>query len=199
MAGRPREAWRGCGGSHRWSFPCDVVAKLKSYMCIHCLVEERPCRETCALDDGHFIVNLKSCASCGQRSFPVSLHRSETSTEEDEEETIEVTYEHACECGHLIAMHYFREVAGSECIRYLMDCILCGKGSSDKVPHAVRMNAPAQMSGNIDSARAARDDSRSTALISSLTNQMERIAASRSVCLREVEQDDEWAEDDAPP
>ena len=104
-------------------------------MCLNCLVEARPARGTCTLDDGAFVLNFRSCNSCGRRDQPRATRREETISSEDDTEIEEIEYQHVCPCGHVISNHYYRESAGENFVRYLMDCSLCGYGAHEKVPY----------------------------------------------------------------
>jgi len=102
---------------------------------LKCLIEERPERGRECMDEGHYILNFKSCAKCGKRDF---LKYSDRKVEEeddgaDSEET--VTFNHVCECGHVVAEHYYSFVVNTNAQELLMECVLCGKGT-DTVLHS---------------------------------------------------------------
>jgi len=111
-------------------------------MCRKCLLEVRPDRCTLCLDEGAYVINYKACAECGLRSHPQEQSRTEEEEcegSEQEEETLEVNFIHACaQCGHRIATHFYREVTDAQGVRYLMECMLCGKGSHERVHHHSR-------------------------------------------------------------
>lgn len=113
------------------------MATYIAAMCKDCLIEQRPDRNTCCLDEGAYVLNFKACAKCGLRDFPASVGRAEeemlASDDEDPEETNEVEFKHACKaCGHVIAGHFYREVTGTRERRFFMECMLCGKGAQIK-------------------------------------------------------------------
>ena len=64
----------------------------------------------------------------------VDREEEEEATDEEGESTLEVNFKHGCgSCGHIIAPHFYREVASPKGCRYLMECMLCGKGAHEKV------------------------------------------------------------------
>ena len=56
------------------------------------------------------------------------------------EETEEVTFTHKCRsCGHVIAHHYYRSVYGPKGEqRFLMECLLCGRGADERTTEPTR-------------------------------------------------------------
>lgn len=78
-------------------------------------------------------MNLNTCHVCGERSIPLEEHRKEDVSEDSEEEMEEVSFRHTCaSCHHVIAEHYYRFVSDSVSQRYLMECMLCGRGAFHK-------------------------------------------------------------------
>jgi|AntAceMinimDraft_5_1070358.scaffolds.fasta_scaffold55780_2 DNA-directed RNA polymerase subunit RPC12/RpoP len=109
-------------------------------MCRECLLEERPDRDTLCLDEGAYVINYKACAQCGLRVQPqVHSRTDEEELLDSDEEELEVNFVHACAgCGHRIAAHYYRELTSVLGVRYLMECLLCGRGAHEKAHHHSR-------------------------------------------------------------
>lgn len=52
--------------------------------------------------------------------------------ETEDTEIEEVKFNHVCssrDCGHFIALHYYRDICSPTTQEYFMECVLCGKGS----------------------------------------------------------------------
>ncbi|XP_013411167.1 protein Churchill [Lingula anatina] len=99
-------------------------------MCLDCVKEEYPDRETVCIETGSYLMNFAKCAHCNNLGDVKIVNRTEE--EEDGEELI--TYQHVCqECGHIIANHrYSFYVEDDEYQMYEMECLLCGRGEDSR-------------------------------------------------------------------
>ena len=117
-------------------------------MCKDCLLELFPDRGDCCLDEGHYLMNVKSCISCGTRGRLRVENRIKTETEDtddldDSEFEEEVTFVHVCDnCNHEVAKHLYSFTVGKEdggliVQNYIMACSLCGRGGDRRVVEEV--------------------------------------------------------------
>lgn len=130
-------------------------------MCRECVSEIFPKRGTMCMDEGQFLLNLRSCATCGYRGPLREAARTETTSDdeceaidgdvvsgEDVETTETVEFDHVCpKCQHVVGHHFYRSVCNSRTRRFLMECTLCGQGADEseqpywKMKEMERLNA----------------------------------------------------------
>ena len=77
-------------------------------------------------------MNFKGCASCGRQDWAKAVRvRREKTCDEDGEFEETVTFDHVCKnCSHVICEHYYEFSVDSKGQHTLMECPLCGRGSS---------------------------------------------------------------------
>ncbi|CAK6979212.1 protein Churchill [Scomber scombrus] len=110
-------------------------------MCNDCVQKEYPDRGNTCLENGSYLMNYLSCASCHQRDFVLISNKA---TEDEDGEEI-VTYDHVCKnCDHVIARHEYTFSVDDEYQEYTMLCMLCGKAedSISVLPDDPRQSAP---------------------------------------------------------
>ncbi|XP_025105280.1 protein Churchill-like [Pomacea canaliculata] len=97
-------------------------------MCLECVKEEFPERETTCLESGSYLLNYAGCQNCSAKDLQI-MNR--ICTEEDEEELI--TYQHVCsQCNHVVANHEYTFKVEGEYQEYEMSCMLCGNGEDSR-------------------------------------------------------------------
>lgn len=116
-------------------------------MCKNCILELFPNRGVVCLDEGHYLLNVKSCHQCGTRGKLRVENTTKTETEDtedpgDQEYEEEVTFEHVCDvCNHRVAEHFYSFsvgiMDGQTVQNYTMACSLCGKGGDRRVVEGV--------------------------------------------------------------
>ncbi|KAL4237363.1 Protein Churchill [Mactra antiquata] len=99
-------------------------------MCVSCVKEEYPDRESICLDTGSYMLNFVGCAQCGDKHGLTVVNR-QTTEDEDGEETI--TYQHICKsCNHVIANHEHLFRVEDDYQIYEMLCSLCGRSDDQR-------------------------------------------------------------------
>ncbi len=166
-------------------------------MCVGCLLDQRPSRGTTALDDGCYTLNFKVCVSCGVRSQPRTAGRRETSEDEDGDLIEEITYNHTCaECGHIIAVHFFRETTAPHAVRYLMDCPLCGDGADEKVNRSAHLLVDSELPAVQSEGAACISVEIAVSVNISMFGSLKAIVARKAAVQADDAAEDEWASDD---
>jgi len=101
-------------------------------MCVDCCKEPLLSRYTACHESGIYALNWAGCGKCGRRDLPVPVNLSkDTDGVEDEEETI--SFVHKCSfCEHIVSEHYYRYYISDGQHEYIMECVLCGKGTDSR-------------------------------------------------------------------
>ena len=104
-------------------------------MCKDCVKSSYIDRGTTCLDGGKYFINYNKCSHCGTKGFTKIANKVINGDINGDE--YEISYDHICtnnECKHLIGKHYYSyEMDIDDYVhRYLMECILCGKGSKEQ-------------------------------------------------------------------
>ncbi|KAL5008646.1 hypothetical protein ScPMuIL_014227 [Solemya velum] len=99
-------------------------------MCVDCLKERCPDRDTVCLDNGSYLMNYAGCKECKSLDV-IKITNRVTSEDEDGEEVI--TYQHVCQnCNHLIANHEYTFRLDDDFQVYQMYCMLCGHSDDER-------------------------------------------------------------------
>ncbi|KAJ8601857.1 hypothetical protein CTAYLR_002666 [Chrysophaeum taylorii] len=101
-------------------------------MCVGCIREAFVSRGSTVLESGAFALNFAACAQCGSRDVPRSRGVKVVVEEEEEELVEETEFEHACECGHVVASHWHKYAVDAASRRWVMECCLCGRGADER-------------------------------------------------------------------
>lgn len=122
-------------------------------------------------------MNLGPCGRCGARgSMPkiVDYRRTTSPSEDDDVDTAEeeeITFKHACAaCGHVIAQHFYHFSVDGESQRYLMDCILCGRGVDEVL---LRASSPTEVAAGNGRGSELRDAEVPEIAVSSMVSAMD--------------------------
>jgi hypothetical protein len=117
------------------------TARERGWMCRACVAAALPDRGSLCTESGCYLANFKGCAQCKKIGpLDAAERRVVSEVEEDEgddarsrESREVVTFSHVCRgCKHVVCEHYycFTEVSGASFEhRFLMECVLCGKGA----------------------------------------------------------------------
>ncbi|XP_029639555.1 protein Churchill [Octopus sinensis] len=99
-------------------------------MCVDCVKEEFPCRDTMCLEDGSYLLNFSRCARCQELG---NLSIEDKYCSEDESGLELITYQHVCpNCGHIIASHEYSFTVEDGYMLYTMSCALCGEAEDQR-------------------------------------------------------------------
>jgi hypothetical protein len=164
-------------------------------------VNLRPNQGTITRDDGAMLMNFSACAKCKVRDVIVNIDRKEEVEEEEEESEgeIETTVEfaHRCsnqECNHLIATHtYIHKLdKTSNTEEELMECALCGRGTSSRSNNALDASLSYTTSSAVDD-KSAVETVIASSISFAMSSSMQKAAAAYAQADQSSDDDAEWS------